>query len=63
MHPSLEDFGVVRLVSTNGLLFELDDHGRWRLKIGFRFEYNSEPNENRLPADYTTSVLLVYTRK
>lgn len=63
VHPSLEDIGVVRLISTNGLMFELDEHGRWKLKLGFRFEYNSRPNENRLPADYTSSVLLVYSRK
>jgi len=63
VHPSLSEISVVRVVSNNGLLFRLDEHGRWRLKIGFRFEYNSKPNEGRLPADFTTSVLIVYAQK
>ena len=63
VHPRLSDMSIVRLVSNNGLLFRLDEHGRWKLKLGFRFEYNSDPNKGKRPADYTTTLLLVYTRK
>jgi len=63
VHPSLEDMGIVRLTTQNGLLIRLDEHGTWRLKLGFRFDYNSRPNRDRLPVDFTTSVLLVYTQE
>lgn len=61
--PSIDDFQVFRLLSDSGLLFQLDNDERWLLKLGMRLEYNSEPNPGRLPADYTSSILLVYTRK
>ena len=63
VHPSLEDISVVRLVSNSGLLVKLNDDGRWKLRLGFRVEYNSAPNKGRLPADYTSSIRIVYTRK
>ena len=63
IHPSLADMEIFRMISDNGLLFKLDHDGHWSLKFGLRVEYNSQPNEGRLPADYTTNVLLVYTRK
>ena len=62
MHPSLNDVNVFRLTSQNGLLFKIDTKGAWKLKLGFRFDYNSRPNNGRLPADYTTNILLVYTQ-
>ncbi len=63
VNPSLEDHDVFRLVSTNGILVQLDDSERWALKLGLRHEYNSEPNVGREPSDYTSSIVLVYTRK
>ncbi|GAB4159024.1 MAG: hypothetical protein Tsb009_36300 [Planctomycetaceae bacterium] len=63
VNPSLNDISVVRLISNNGVLIKLDTDGRWKLKLGFRYEYNSDPNENRLPSDFTSSVRIVYTRK
>ena len=62
INPSVEDFENFRLVSNSGLLVQLDSHERWHLKFGFRFEHNSRPNDNRRRSDYTTSILLVYTR-
>jgi putative salt-induced outer membrane protein YdiY len=63
VNPSIEDFRIFRLVSTNGLLLPLDEDETWNLKFGVRWEYNSQPNKNRLPSDYTTNLLLVYKRK
>lgn len=63
VRPSLDDLGIVRLTTDNSLLFRLDDNGRWQLKLGFRYQLNNRPNRNRLPSDYTTSVMLVYTHK
>lgn len=62
INPSVEDFETFRLVSNNGFMVQLDSDKRWHLKFGFRFEHNSRPNDNRRRSDYTTSVLLVYTR-
>lgn len=62
VHPSVSSLDVFRVISQNGFLFKIDEHGAWRIKLGFRFDYNSRPNKNRLPADYTTNVLLVYTQ-
>jgi len=63
VHPSLRNFNVLRLVSDNGLLFQLDEAGQWKLKFGFRVEFNNRPNNDREPTDYTTNVLLVFTHK
>lgn len=63
VHPSLQNFNVLRIVSDNGVLVKLDDDGRWKFKLGFRYEYTEQPSEERQPDDYTTSLLLVYTRK
>ncbi|MDA0832206.1 MAG: DUF481 domain-containing protein [Planctomycetota bacterium] len=61
-HPSIEDFGLIRIVSSHGVLFTLDERGRWKFKVDFRYEYNSRPNPGRLDSDYTTNFSLVYTR-
>ena len=63
VNPSAEDLSVFRLVSNYGLLIDLDDDEKWSLKFGVRHEYNSEPNEDRKPNDYTSSILIVYQRK
>jgi len=62
LHPSVENFNVFRLTSTSGLLFKLDDAGRWKLKFGFRYEYNSKPNLGRKPSDFTSNISVVYKR-
>lgn len=62
LRPSIDDLDVFRLTSDSGLLFLLDNHDRWKLKLGFGFDYNSQPNLDRLKTDYTTTISLVYTR-
>ncbi|MFN0195493.1 MAG: YdiY family protein [Planctomycetaceae bacterium] len=62
VHPSISDFGIVRIVSSNGLLYSLDDKGRWQFKADLRWEYNSQPNPGRLRSDYTTNFSIVYNR-
>ena len=63
INPSIDDFHVFRLNSTYGILLHLDEEKKWSLKLGLRHEYNSRPNPGRESSDYTSSVLLVYTRK
>jgi putative salt-induced outer membrane protein YdiY len=58
---SLEDTEVFRIVSRHGLIMQLDEHGRWSLKLGLRYEYNSKPHTGRLRGDYTSSILVIYT--
>ncbi len=62
VHPSISDFGIVRMVSSHGVLYTLDDKGRWQFKVDFRWEYNSQPNPGRLRSDYTTNFSIVYNR-
>lgn len=62
-HPSVTDFSLIRIVSSHGLLFRLDDDGKWQFMADFRYEYNSQPNPGRLRSDYTTNLSIVYTRK
>jgi hypothetical protein len=63
IHPSLNDIDVYRIVSNTGILICLDDGEQWNLKLGMRFEHNSQPNVGREKSDYTSSILLVYKRK
>lgn len=63
IHPSIEDLEVLRIVSNQGVYFQLDNDDQWKLKLGVRLEYNGKPNNNRDPADITSSIQLVYTRK
>ncbi|MBI1346820.1 DUF481 domain-containing protein [bacterium] len=63
VQPSLLDFELVRVFATSALLMDLDTDKRWKLRLGFNFTYNSQPNPGRVPSDYVTSVSLVYTRK
>lgn len=60
---SLEDPEVFRIVSRYGMIMQLDERGRWSLKLGLRYEYNSKPNPGRLRSDYTSSILVIYTWK
>lgn len=63
IRPSLEDLEVFRAISNHGLLVQLDEEGRWSLKLGLRYEYNSKPVGTKVRSDYTTSILLIYSRK
>lgn len=63
VQPSLLDWELVRVFSTTGLLMDLDQKERWKLRVGFNYTYNSEPNTGRLPSDYLTTLSLVYIRK
>ncbi len=63
VQPSILDFELVRIFSTTGLLIDLDEKDRWKLRLGLNYTYNSQPNPGRLPADYISTVTLVYTRK
>lgn len=63
INPTVEDLKIFRMLNNSGLLFRIDEDGRWNIKLGLRHEYNSNPNENRLHSDYISSLVLVYTRK
>ena len=63
LRPSVSDLHVFRLTTNSGLLVRLDDHERWRLKLGVRIDHNSRPNLDRMKTDFTTSLSIVYTRK
>lgn len=63
VQPSILNFELVRVFSTTGLLMDLDEKERWKLRLGFQYTYNSQPNNGRLPSDYVSTVSLVYTRK
>ena len=63
VHPSINDWKLVRILNTSGFLIPLDSFKRWNLKFGFRFEHNGMPNINRRPSDFSTTVNIVYTRK
>ena len=60
--PSIDDLSIFRLVSTYGLLVQLDESERWALKFGLRHEHNSLPNAGKKENDYTSSFSIVYTR-
>ncbi len=63
LNPSVLDIELVRIVSTSSLLIDIDDKQRWKLRLGFNYTYISEPNPGRVPADYTSTISLMYTRK
>lgn len=63
VQPSLLDWELVRVFSTTGLLMDLDAKERWKLRLGFQYTYNSQPNNGRLPSDYLSTLSLVYIRK
>ena len=63
IHPSVDDMSVFRLSNQSGLLFRVDEDGRWKLKLGFWVDYDSVPAAGRQNADYTSSLSLVYVRK
>jgi putative salt-induced outer membrane protein YdiY len=61
VNPSMAN--LVRIVSTSSLLIDLDNSSRWKLRLSFRYEYDSQPAAGRLPSDYLSTVSLVYVRK
>lgn len=63
VQPSVLDFELVRVFSTSGLMVDLDEKDRWKLRLGFQYTYNSQPNPGRVPSDYITTLSLVYVRK
>lgn len=63
VQPSMLDFELIRVFSTTGLMMDLDEKERWKLRLGFQYTYNSQPNNGREPSDYLTTMSLVYTRK
>ena len=63
VNPNMGNFRLVRMLSTSSILFDLDSSERWKLRMSFRFEYNSQPAKGRVPSDYLTTISLVYQRK
>lgn len=63
VQPSLLNMELVRVFSTTGLLVDLDENARWKLRLGLQYQYNSQPNPGRVPSDYMTTLSLVYQRK
>ena len=63
VQPSLLNAELVRVFSTTGLMVDLDEKDRWKLRFGLNYQYISIPNPGRVPTDYTTTVSLVYQRK
>jgi len=63
VQPSVLNIELVRVFSTTGLMLDLDEEDRWKLRLGMQYTYNSQPNPGREPGDYTSTVSLVYTRK
>lgn len=61
--PSLSVLEVARAQSQTAFLFAFDEKERWSMKLGFQYQYISEPNPGRLPNDFTTNVSIVYLRK
>jgi putative salt-induced outer membrane protein YdiY len=63
INPSLNDIELVRISSTSGLLLDLDEKSRWKLRLGLQYTYVSQPNAGRVPSDYVSTVSIVYQRK
>lgn len=63
VQPSILNYELVRVFSNTGLVIDLDDKDRWKLRLGLRYEYNSEPSLGRQPEDFYTTLNLVYVRK
>ena len=63
VQPSLLDIELVRLFNTTGLVWDLDEKERWKLRLGLQYSYNSQPNDGRVPSDFISTVSLVYLRK
>ncbi|MEX0718848.1 MAG: DUF481 domain-containing protein [Planctomycetaceae bacterium] len=61
--PSVDDFSLIRITTASDLSFKIDEEARWHVKLGFRHEYNAQPNPGRERGDLTTSLFLVYKRK
>jgi putative salt-induced outer membrane protein YdiY len=61
--PSLSELAVARAQSQTSFLYAFDEKERWSLKVGFQYQYISEPNPGRLPNDFTTNLSIVYLRK
>lgn len=63
LNPSLLDIQLLRITSTSGISWALDEAESWSLKLGFLWIYNGRPNEGRVPSDYTGTMSVVYLKK
>lgn len=63
LNPNLLDIQMLRITSTSGISWALDEAEAWSLKLGFLWIYNGRPNEGRLPSDYTSTMSVVYLKK
>jgi len=63
LFPSLSSLEVARAQNNTSLFYAFDERERWSLRVGFLYQYISEPNPGKVPSDYTTNVSLMYQRK
>jgi putative salt-induced outer membrane protein YdiY len=63
LFPSLTSLEVARAQNNTSLFYAFDERERWSLRVGFVYQYISEPNPGKVPSDYTTNVSIMYQRK
>ena len=63
LFPSLTSLEVARAQNNTSLFYAFDERERWSLRVGFLYQYISQPNPGKVPSDYTTNVSLMYQRK
>lgn len=63
VQPNMMNAQLVRVFSNTGILIDLDSKDRWKLRLGLRTEFISEPAQGRVPTDTFSTVSLVYQRK
>jgi putative salt-induced outer membrane protein YdiY len=63
LFPSLTSLEVARAQNNTSLFYAFDERERWSLRVGFLYQYISQPNPGKVPADYTTNVSIMYQRK
>ena len=63
LNPSLLDIQLLRVTSSSGISWALDEAEAWCLKLGFLWIYNGRPNAGLLPSDYTGTMSVVYLKK
>ncbi|MCY2962692.1 MAG: DUF481 domain-containing protein [Planctomycetota bacterium] len=61
--PSLSELAVGRAQNQTSILYAFDERERWSLRVGWLYQYNSQPNVGKVPSDYTTNVSIMYQRK
>ena len=63
LFPSLTSLEVARAQNNTSLFYAFDERERWSLRVGFLYQYISQPNPGKVPSDYTTNVSIMYQRK